>query len=461
MTKEYIPQKYRAYPYLRGMKRKISTKNYRDLIEKNQNARILVCLQMFYPESWEIIHQYLKNLEAYNFDLRITYQKDLPFSDVLPKIRTAYPNATLIEVGNIGFDIGAFYTSLQDVDLDQYDIVFKIHSKGIRRRRLFMYGQLFKRSDWFLYLFEGILGAANVHKTIETLMHDPQCGMVAAKNLIIHDPKHKQNLVRKTLAEHDLECNVPENYTFVAGTCFAVRPNLIKQFQEQNLPFIKSRRGRFSLAHCIERSMCFPAQMNDYKIVGMNACPWRQALRKAQSWYKKNDVAKALMEDNRFILEDEFVYRGIEGKKIKRYAIEEVRLGDIKRRWFDGKVYKLTECAPYKYLHGDVSGYTKYCEYHEKRNLPAMSLERFDTLIGSIDEKGFDDRYIIVLNEENIIMDGQHRSCILLNKYGEDYTITVLKIYQDKQLLLKTLRTLKNQGIVSTIKKIVKFLKSR
>lgn len=458
MTEEYIPQKYRAYPYLRGFKREIGRKYYRELIEKNKDAQILVCLQMFYPESWDTIHQYIKNLEAYNFDLVITYQRDLPFADVLPKIRAAYPNAALIEVSNIGFDIGAFYTSLQECDLNKYDIVFKIHSKGIRRRRLFMYKQLFRRSDWFLYLFEGILGAGNVHKTIDRLMTDAQCGMIAAENLIVHDPKHKMNLVRKTLEEHDLECDIPENYTFIAGTCFAVRAKLLKQFQEQNLPFVESRRGKFSLAHCIERTMCFPAQMNGYKIVGQKACALRKKLRNVESGNKKDSVAEKLLADNRFVLDDEFAYRGIEGKKIKRYAIEELRLGDIRRRWFDGKVYRLAECAPYKYLDGNIDGYSDYCAYHKEHNLPAMSLERFNSLISSIQEKGFDDRFIVVVNEDNIIMDGQHRSCVLLKQYGEDHVIKVLKIYHDKQLLLKTLRNLKKHGIRLTISKIAKYL---
>ncbi len=455
----YTPQKYRANVFMQSIRRGIGNKFYGGLIEKNKDARILLCLQMFYPESWDTIHQYLKNLEAYHFDLIITYQQSMPFSDLLPRIQAAYPNAKLIEVGNFGFDIGAFHTSLQGVDLDQYDIIFKVHSKGIRRRRVYIYKQLFKRSDWFRYLFEGVLGAGNVHKNIDRLMNEGQCGMIAAGNLIIHDPKHKQNLVKKTLEEYGLVCDVPENYTFVAGTCFAVRAHLMEQFQKQELPFAQSKRGKFSLAHCIERTMCFPAELNGFEIVGQKACTLKRLLRKAQSWYKKNSVEEMLLADNRFILEDEFVYRSIEAKKIKSYAIEELRLGDIKRRWFDGKIYKLTECAPYRYLQGDAEGYSEYCSYHQTHNLPAMSLDRFDTLINSIEEKGFDDRFIIVVDGDNIIRDGQHRSCVLLNKYGEDHMIKVLKIHFDNQIVRKGLRYLKKYGFVPTILKIAEFLK--
>ena len=453
------PQKYRDHAFVQGIRRGISRKYYGELIKKNKDARILVCLQMFYPESWDTILQYLKNLEAYHFDLIVTYQRSILSSDLLPRIRSEYPNANLIEVDNVGFDIGSFYTSIQNVDLDEYDIVFKVHSKGIHRRRLYMYKQLLKRSDWFLYLFEGVLGAGNVHKNIDKLLHDSRCGMIAAGNLIVHDPKHKQNLVKKTLEEYSVVCDVHENYFFVAGTCFAVRAHLMEQFQKQELQFTQSKRGRFSLAHCIERTMCFPAQLNGFEIVGQKACVLKRLLRKAQSWHNENSVEEALLADNRFVLEDEFVYRGIESKKIKRYAIEEMRLGDIKRHWFDGKIYKLTECAPYRYLQGDFDGYSEYCAYHQEHNLPAMSLERFNTLISSIEEKGFDDRYIIVVNEENVIMDGQHRSCVLLNKYGEDHMIKVLKIYIDKQVIRKTLGYLQKHGFCTTILKVVEHLK--
>ena len=58
-----------------------------------------------------------------------------------------------------------------------------------------------------------------------------------------------------------------------------------------------------------------------------------------------------------------------------------------------------------------------------------MTEERFNKLIKSINEKGYISKYPLVIKaDDNSIMDGQHRACILLNKYGKDYEIEVLKI---------------------------------
>lgn len=97
--------------------------------------------------------------------------------------------------------------------------------------------------------------------------------------------------------------------------------------------------------------------------------------------------------------------------------------------WFDGRVIPLEECAPYQYLCGDTEAYEAYCQYHKEHNLYPMSKERFDGLIRSLEEEGFNERNVIVLNQDlNSVMDGQHRLCYLLKKYGKDYIVPVVRI---------------------------------
>lgn len=423
-------QRYRRWRVRRALGRAAGRLLYRKEIRKNRSVRILAALQLFYPGSWREIKEYLKNLGPYTYDLIITYQRDFDMGDVLEDIRRFKPDARLTAVDNIGFDLGAFRTSLQGVNLEDYDIVFKIHSKGTTRRSTYIYGQLFKYRDWFLYLYEGILGGRTVHKTIDVLTNDPKCGLVAADNLLVHDPGFKQNLTRAGMKSYP-EIEVPEDYIFVAGTCFAVRAETLRWFQRNTFPFDKFARGNFSLAHVLERVICFLPVSMGYEARGNRVCLPLQKLRKKQSKEQQKDaeMLEALLSDERFDIDSEFSYKNLSKRRIESYELTTETIRNIKRVWFDGRVIPLEECAPYQYLCGDTEAYEAYCQYHKEHNLYPMSKERFDGLIRSLEEEGFNERNVIVLNQDlNSVMDGQHRLCYLLKKYGKDYIVPVVRI---------------------------------
>ena len=420
---------YHAHRLRRTVSRWIGRMLHAGQIRRNNGARILVCVQLFYPKSWGEVEQYLLNLAPYHCDMVFTYESEKLWKKILPRIRARWPQARFCLTPNKGFDIGPFHTSLQGVDLDQYDVVIKVHTKGTTRKELTMYGQYFRRRDWLLYLFEGILGARTVHETIDQLLHVPDCAMVAAENLLVEDPRHKVNMLKRTVRELNLPVTVPEHYRYVAGTCFACRPDVMKEFQQTSLDFEPSRRGFFSLAHCVERSMCFPAQRDGNSMYGNSVCRLRRWVRSIQGRSKQYPARERLLNDPSFDLNDEFVYRSIETRKILDYELVTMRLGDIKRRWFDGVCYALKDCAPYRYLMGDDEAYEEYSRFHKIHNLPPMTRERFNALIESMDKNGYDKRQVLVVNQDNIIMDGQHRACVLLKKFGEDYQVTVLRIY--------------------------------
>ena len=228
-----------------------------------------------------------------------------------------------------------------------------------------------------------------------------------------------------------MKIEIPEEYFFVAGTCFIIRADLLKWIQSAELSFQESRRQTFSLAHAIERVMCIGAQSEGRRIVGVPSHLLRQKLRKKQEGEKEQSVMDELLSDNRFLLDPEFCYFALEMMRISKYEIVEIPLGSILRRWFDGKYYKLKDCAPYRYLMGDDEAYEEYSRYHNEPDLTLMTRGRFQELIENIEKNGYDERYILVVDQKNVIMDGQHRACILLAKYGEGYTVKVLKIWRD------------------------------
>lgn len=398
---------------------------FASLIRKNQGARILVCLHMYYQEAWEQIAAYLENLSPYKIKLIVTYVEGKLDTDTQTAILRDYPSAELCSYPNQGFDIGAFVDVLQRVNLEDYDIVYKLHAKGILRPFIFIYNQIFKRKDWYYNLFNGVLSGVNVHRTVDKLMNGEKIGLVAAENLIVKDPPHKCYFT--ACIAKSLGIQLHDDYHFVAGTCFAMRSELLQCIKRLNLginDFEATERGKFSLAHGMERLVCSCVEAQGYVMSG-NATSHPTYSRKLRKMQRRSAIR--LLDDKRFKLDYDFFYRALEMAKVSHYELTEVKLGDIRREW-KGQLIPLTECHPYKYLAGDIAQYREYVRENALTHGFEMSEERFEKLRQSI-ELQYDEKKVPVLNENNILMDGQHRCCLLLHKYGPEHTIKVLKVY--------------------------------
>ena len=64
---------------------------------------------------------------------------------------------------------------------------------------------------------------------------------------------------------------VPDDYLFVAGSCFAIRAKCLKSIQKLGLlidDFEPVVRGVFSFGHVMERMICFTVQNQGYEFCG-------------------------------------------------------------------------------------------------------------------------------------------------------------------------------------------------
>ena len=397
---------------------------YSHSIKQNMNARILVVLHLYYMDSWPSIKCYLENLSSYNYDLIVTFTTNHYDSNVLENVREFKNDVRFAEYENRGFDIGSFIDILSQSNLDDYDIVYKLHSKGVNRSFIFIYNQVFKKADWFLNLFDGVLGEFSVHRAVNLLMRNHDCGLVASSNLIIQDPPHKRAFTRAKAAQ--LCIPVFEKYHFVAGSCFAIKAPLLSRIQDLHLridSFEHTQRGVFSLAHAMERIICASVETQGQRLVGI---PIPHPIYALERRYRRSISAIRLLEDERFSIDYDYFYKALELHPIFSYKIKLMKLGEIRRYW-EGRYYSLRECSPFAYICGDVERYEQYTEVNSGAMAHEMSSERFDKLIKSLEESGFDEKFLpIVCAKDNTIWDGQHRCCWLISKYGEEHIIPVL-----------------------------------
>ena len=206
---------YYSHKHLRAAKRKTAAIRRAGLIRKNKDRKILVVLHLFYPESWKEIREYLLNFSGYNWDLCITFPDMIADKIDREDILAVNPRTSFFQMENKGFDIGPFLTAIKQIDLSSYEAVFKLQSKGVKRIFIYIYRQLFFGRDWFLNLYEGTVGAGVIHQTIDRILNDPGVGMIGAKNLIVRDPVHKENLIIRRLKEAGIQ--VEKGYLFLSA----------------------------------------------------------------------------------------------------------------------------------------------------------------------------------------------------------------------------------------------------
>lgn len=415
-------------------------------ILKNRNRKMLVIYHMYYVSSFKEIKSYIKNLSCYNYDLYITYNKNNYDQKILDDIKKFKENAHLIPVSNNGFDLAPYIRCINEVNLDNYDIIFKIQSKGTYNRAERLNGQYFKNRDWFLYLYNAILGPFNVHKTVRKLTSDSNIGIVGAKNLIISDQIHKKNYTALQLNKIGIE--VPEEYQFVAGTCFAERAKLAKNLKKMHISqkaFTSSERGFLTLAHAFERYLNIDVLKQGYTLSGNRVNTLRRLRWKAvEKTLKDIDGMRILKDNNNVCLSDEFLTRTLEHAFIDFYEFKKVRLGDINIEFADeiGHYYKIDELVPYQYLENPKKNKKKYIDYcKEKRRTDYLDIskkefeetiekiccQRFDNLISNLEKENYDNDCAIILNSKNhVILDGLHRASWLMHKYGKDKKIKML-----------------------------------
>lgn len=423
-----VRQVYRAHSLIREINRKRGIVQNQELIEKNRESKILVILHLFYPKSWQEIREYLNNLSCYNYDLIVTLTEEMVSDAILNQISRFKADVRFVKCKNLGFDLRPFLIALKLVDLDEYDIVIKLQSKSTKRAWLYIYDQLFMRRDWFLDLYDGVLSSKVIHKNIDTLMNDETVGMIAAENLIVHDPQHKVKMVKKIAKINNLY--VPNDYRFVAGTCFAIKSKCLKNIQiypwtDTNFESLSNARG-MSFAHFFERYICTQVEsVWNLKLVGTAIRPIKHAILWLPNKILYRFSSNRLFEEN-IEFDPEYFYWMLDNKLIK-WKYERISFKEI--MYVNGNIRRpFIENEPYQYLKGNVEGYKKYCKYHLDCGLPVMSIERFESLKKSIEENGYDERYIIIVNNQNELMDGQHRAACLCYKLGEDAYIKVLKI---------------------------------
>lgn len=218
--------------------------------------RILVHVHVFYKEIWPEIRDLLKNLDGFDWDLYITTVHDdfEPNSDIIALAR----HADVHVVENKGYDVGPFIWVINNVDIERYDYIVKLHTKRDVSYKTIPGNYLLGGKRWRKKLLSFIESKDNIRKCISTMENNKSIGMCGNYLLIMDDSSDRDipsmEGARLILKENFLYSG---SIRFICGTMFIVRARIFEPIINMNInigEFAESSINRkSSLAHMMER----------------------------------------------------------------------------------------------------------------------------------------------------------------------------------------------------------------
>lgn len=217
--------------------------------------KIIAIVHIYYPEIWSELKECLKNIFV-PYDLIVTFVAK--HEDIENDVINFKYDAKIMHTDNSGYDVGPFMQALNTVNLDDYDLLIKLHSK---RNLNFEYPAPLLNcyniglNNFRKLLLSFISDKNNFKKCIKAFENNPDLGMINNYKLVV-DEKHENdiqvfNTAKKWLAENNLCVN---NFKFVAGTMFIARASLFKVLQKKQFEFNETnRKDVHSNAHVFER----------------------------------------------------------------------------------------------------------------------------------------------------------------------------------------------------------------
>ena len=234
---------------------------------------LAVHLHLHYLDQLDEVLAKLGNLRDVDYDLFVTMTQEN--TQTAAKIKEFNPDAVIWMVENRGYDIGPFVEFLHRINLDDYQYVLKLHTKGKKSQNYTHLNNMrFDNALWGRVLWDSLLATPKRVKDDLKILENPQVGMLASKYCINKEQQNYINIltqINQTLKNIRLpETKCPE---FVAGSMFYAKAKLLKPLLNLQLSDFAETDGTVkegTLAHVVERVIGTAIEEQGYKIAGVN-----------------------------------------------------------------------------------------------------------------------------------------------------------------------------------------------
>ena len=247
-----------------------------------KRKRILVHFHLFYKDQIDYFIKKLKNITACNWDLYVTYcSEDNTFREKITEVKQ---DTHFIKVENLGYDIYPFIQLIKKLNINDYDYVLKIHTKGYRSNKC-SFGEKYIWRDSLVNAL--LLNKQHFKKILTIFDKNKTIGMIGAKTLILDmkDSNYPEDsfLFDKICEKYQLNNNKGH---FIGGTMFVCRATLLGylkniNFDKQDFEIVQKECRNGTICHVLERLLCTMITNQGYEIYGMKEyIPFSKRLKK-------------------------------------------------------------------------------------------------------------------------------------------------------------------------------------
>lgn len=217
--------------------------------------KILIHLHLYYVDMWPEMAACLSNVDE-EYDLFVTLiDKSQHVRDTVIALA---PHAHIIYVENRGYDVAPFLYVLNNVRLEDYSYVVKLHTKRDLPGKANLLGISVSGDLWRKRLLSFVSDGAKFRHSLDFMEAHPQVGMLTHEDLVINiksDKRAEKHLYRaliRCLEEHGLK---QRRFCYVAGAMFLARAacfhRILDTFKPEDFPV--SSGHEMQLAHIVER----------------------------------------------------------------------------------------------------------------------------------------------------------------------------------------------------------------
>ena len=245
--------------------------------------RVMVAVHVFYESIWPELLICVRNIhDAPDISAKVRITCPANHSGLVERLRRECPYAEIMPLEDRGWDVWPFIRSLDGLDLSDFDLVVKLHTK--RDVEQWIAFRHFRGGDWRRELLSFCDTSAAVRRTIRAFRRESGLGMVAGRGVI--DPSgviawRERNHGDAILVRCGLR---PGRRICVYGTMFILRAALLApvqgRFQAEEFDLLdeNSEHGRYGLAG--EWEAAFPLLVTAQGgRVGAGGARWTEEIR--------------------------------------------------------------------------------------------------------------------------------------------------------------------------------------
>lgn len=243
-----------------------------------KSNKLLVHFHVYYEDQVPWYIDKLSNINGCDWDLIVT-SSNLS-EDTAQLIRSFKEDTVFLTTENTGYDVWPFISMLRHVNLDDYELVLKLHTKNHNDVPCALDYVKVVGFQWRDFLVNAILGSKEQFRKCYNLFHDkPDCGIVFERILL----RKSRRILPEDASALDVELKrmgIRKNYRFFcAGTIFMARAAAYKRLRDSYLtadcfPAKSESHSGGSLAHVYERILTFLVRDEGYKIYTVTSEPW-------------------------------------------------------------------------------------------------------------------------------------------------------------------------------------------